>query len=65
MLHSKALAQGSLRDKDSAASIEPAHLLTVLSKDTPIQIWDVAHQGKQSASPVWHARNVSNDELDL
>ena len=40
MLQSKALAQGSLRNQPDA-NPPLSNLLAVLSKDTPIQIWDV------------------------
>ena len=42
-----------------------ANLLAVLSKNTPIQIWDVDNQGKNSTTPAWLAKNVPNDELSL
>ena len=64
MLQSKALAQVSLKN-NPGANPPSAHLLAVLSKDTPIQVWDVDNQSKNSTTPAWHAKNVPNDELSL
>lgn len=63
MLHSQALATGSVRSEGGLSS--SSQLLTVLSKDTPVQIWDVGHQKSDATAPAWMAKNVPNDELDL
>ena len=63
MLNSKALSQGSIRNNPQVA--KAANLLSVLSKDTSIQIWDIDNQTKESTTPLWSAKNVPNDELDL
>ena len=61
MVRSSCLTQGSLK----TSTPKEANLLACLSKDTPIQIWDVDNQAKGTAAPLWSARNVPNDELDL
>lgn len=36
--------------------------VAIASKDTLLQIWDIS---QQSNKPLWQARNLPNDELDL
>ena len=63
MMNSQALTQASIRSDAGAGKL--ANLMAVISKDTPVQIWDVDHQKKGSTAPLWFARNVPNDELSL
>ena len=67
MLNSGALSNGSTRKNESnkVASLPKSNLLYALSEETTVQIWDVNGQNSEAKNPLWKAKNVPNDELDL